>query len=69
MLNDEGWGLGSQAQRPAFRVAGCFEPAFVYVVIRESDINALNIDAREKQMIMEMDLPGDVNTFKLILYS
>lgn len=68
MLYDEGDDRGSQTQRPACQVAGCFEPASVYVVIRESDVNALNIDAREKQMIMEKDSPGDVNTFKLILY-
>jgi hypothetical protein len=55
-------------QRPACQVAGCFEPASVYVVIKESDINALNLDPREKQMIMEKDSPGDINAFKLILY-
>ena len=39
----------------------------MYVVIKESDINALNLDAMERQMIVE-DSPCDVNTFKLILY-
>jgi hypothetical protein len=64
---DDGGGLGS-AQRPACQVAGCFEPASVYVVIKESDINALNLDAHEKQMIVEKDSPDDINAFKLILY-
>ncbi|HXV47137.1 MAG TPA: hypothetical protein VD736_10750 [Nitrososphaera sp.] len=64
---DDGDGLGSM-QRPACQVAGCFEPASVYVVIKESDINALNLDTREKQMILEGDSPGDINAFKLILY-
>jgi hypothetical protein len=64
---DDGNGLRSM-QRPACQVAGCFEPASVYVVIKESDINVLNLDPREKQMIMEKDSPGDINAFKLILY-
>lgn len=55
-------------QNPSCQVAGCFDSASVYVVIKESDINALNLDPREKQMIMEKDSPGDVNAFKLILY-
>jgi len=38
----------------------------VYVVIKKSDINALNLDARERQMIVEKDSPGDINTFKLM---
>jgi hypothetical protein len=37
-------------------------------VINESDINAQNLDTREKQMILEGDSPGDINAFKLILY-
>jgi hypothetical protein len=64
MLHDEGDGM----QRPACQVAGCFEPASVYVVIKESDINALNLDARERQMIIEKDSSDDINMFKLILY-
>jgi hypothetical protein len=64
---DDGGGLGF-VQRPACQVAGCFEPASVYVVIKESDINALNLDAHEKQMIVEKDSPDDINAFKLILY-
>lgn len=39
----------------------------MYVVIKESDINALNLDAMERQMIVE-DSSCDVKTFKLILY-
>ncbi|HEX2014815.1 MAG TPA: hypothetical protein VLA68_06275, partial [Nitrososphaera sp.] len=64
---DDGDSMGSM-QRPACQVAGCFEPTSVYVVIKESDINALNLDTREKQMILEGDSPGDINAFKLILY-
>src|SRR5688572_369472 len=69
MLYDEDNGDGLRSmQRPACQVAGCFEPASVYVVIKESDLNALNLDAHEKKMIIEKDSPGDINTFKLILY-
>ncbi len=71
MLYDDGddrEGLGLSMQRPACQVAGCFEPASVYVVIKESDVNVLSLDAQEKQMIMEKDSPADVNAFKLILY-
>ena len=54
-------------QRPACQVAGCFEPASVYVVIRESDIN-MYLDVRGNQMTIEKEFPGDINAFKLILY-
>ena len=59
---------GISMQRPACQVAGCFEPASVYVVIKESDIGGVHIGTREKQMTIEKDSPGDVNAFKLILY-
>jgi hypothetical protein len=68
MLTDNGEGLRLPLQRPACQVAACFERASVYVVIKESDINALNVDAGEKQMMMERDSLADVNAFKLILY-
>jgi hypothetical protein len=69
MLSDDREGLRLPMQRPACQVAACFEPASVYVVIKESDVNALNHDVREKQqMIMEKDTLADVNAFKLILY-
>jgi hypothetical protein len=68
MLYDEDDGGLRSIQRPACQVAGCFEPASVYVVIKESDINVLNLDEREKQMIMERDSLDDINAFKLILY-
>ena len=61
-------GDGFSMQRPACQVAGCFEPASVYVVIKESDINTLHLESNEKQMIVEKDTPGDINMFKLILY-
>ena len=63
-----GDGGGISLQRPACQVAGCFEPASVYVVIRESDISGMHLDIRGKQMIIEKDFPGDINVFKLILY-
>jgi len=63
---DEHFGLSMQ--RPACQVAACFEPASEYVVIKESDINALSLDVREKQMIIEKDFPYDINAFELILY-
>jgi hypothetical protein len=65
---DDGEDQGLTMQCPACQVAGCFEPASVYVVIKESDINVLSLDARDRQMIMEKDSPGDINAFKLILY-
>jgi hypothetical protein len=68
MLIDDGEGLRVPMHRPGCQVAGCFERASVYVVIKESDINALNIDAGEKQMVVERESFADVNAFKLILY-
>jgi hypothetical protein len=68
MFSDKGEGLRLPIQHPACQVAACFEPASVYVVIRESDINALNLDSGENQIVMERDSLADVNAFKLILY-
>jgi hypothetical protein len=68
MLIDNGEGVKLPMHRPACQVASCFERASVYVVIKESDINALNIDTGEKQMMVERESLADVNAFKLILY-
>jgi hypothetical protein len=68
MLTDDGDGLRVPLQHPTCQVAACFERASVYVVIKESDINALNVDAGEKQMMVERDSLADVNAIKLILY-
>lgn len=68
MLTDDGEGVRVPLQYPACQVAACFERASVYVVIKESDINALNVDAGEKQIMVETDSLADVNAFKLILY-
>jgi hypothetical protein len=68
MLTDDREGLRVPLQHPACQVAACFERASVYVVIKESDINALNVDAGEKTMMLERDSLADVNAFKLILY-
>lgn len=68
MLTDDREGLRVPLQHPVCQVAACFERASVYVVIKESDINALNVDAGEKQMMVETDSLADVNAFKLILY-
>lgn len=68
MLTDDREGLRVPLQHPACQVTACFERASVYVVIKESDINALNVDAGEKQMTLERDSVADVNAFKLILY-
>ncbi|HEU0144560.1 MAG TPA: hypothetical protein VFQ47_07225 [Nitrososphaera sp.] len=68
MLTDDGEGVRIPLHHPACQVAACFERASVYVVIKESDINALNIDAGEKQMMVERDSLTDFNAFKLILY-
>ena len=68
MLIDDGEGLKVPLQHPACQVAACFERASVYIVIKESDINALAIEGGEKQMMVERDSLADVNAFKLILY-
>ena len=68
MLTDDCDGLRVPLEHPTCQVAACFERASVYVVIKESDINALNVDAGEKQMMVERDSLADVNAFKLILY-
>jgi hypothetical protein len=68
MLSDDHEALKIPMQRPACQVAACFEPASVYIVITESDINALNVDSRDKQIMVEKDSLADVNAFKLILY-
>ncbi len=68
MLTDDGQGIRVPLHYPACQVAACFERASVYVVIKESDINALNVDGGEKQMMVERDSLADVNAFKLILY-
>jgi hypothetical protein len=68
MLIDDGEDLKVPSQQPACQVAACFERASVYVVIKESDINAFNVDGGDKQMMVEKDSLADVNAFKLILY-
>ncbi len=69
MLTDDGEGLKVPLQHPFCQVAACFERASVYVVIKESEINALGgFDRSDKQMMIEKDSLGDVNAFKLILY-
>lgn len=65
---DGGQGFKHTMQRPACQVAGCFEQASVYVVIKETDIKAQNIDYSEKKMATENELLADINAFKLILY-
>ena len=68
MLTDDREGL-KVPRHPACQVAKfCFERATVYVVIKESDINALGVDGRDKQLMVERDSLADVNAFKLILY-
>jgi hypothetical protein len=72
LYDDDGLGYKPPtSQRPSCQVAGCFEPASVYVVIKETDINALNIESKDKQQVVierEDTLAADVNAFKLILY-
>ena len=63
---EDGPGFNAPMQYPACQVAGCFEPASVYVVIRETDINMLS--PREKVPEKDDNSPGDINAFKLILY-
>jgi hypothetical protein len=54
-------------QRPSCQVAGCFEPASVYVVIRETDVNILTTKSDGAERLESND-PVDINAFKLILY-
>ena len=55
-------------QRPSCQVAGCFEPASVYVVIKETDVNVLAANAETRRILVENEDAADINTFKLILY-
>lgn len=55
-------------QRPSCQVAGCFEPASVYVVIKETDVNILAATAENSQIFSDSNDDIDINTFKLILY-
>ena len=71
LYDDDGLGYKpSISQRPSCQVAGFFETPSWVVVINETDINALNIESKDKQqVVMEReDSPADVNAFKLILY-
>ncbi|MCI0558006.1 MAG: hypothetical protein MN733_05885 [Nitrososphaera sp.] len=67
--NDAGQSSQSPVRAPSCQVAGCFEPASVYVVIKETDINALGAESRLKLIATSADnSAGDINAFKLILY-
>jgi hypothetical protein len=68
MLHDgDSQGTEGSLQRPGCQVAGCFEPASVYVVIRETDVNIL-AEAQNRHLLPSSDESGDINAFKLILY-
>jgi hypothetical protein len=67
-MSDGERGMQSSTQRPSCQVAGCFEPASVYVVIKETDIGNLAAKLAPSQMLSESNDPIDINTFKLILY-
>jgi hypothetical protein len=56
------------ALRPSCQVAGCFEPASVYVVIRETDVNILAANTETRRILTDTDDAADINAFKLILY-
>ena len=55
-------------ERPSCQVAGCFEPASVYVVIKETDVGNLAAKAGPSQLLADNSDPMDINMFKLILY-
>ena len=59
---------GGPAQRPSCQVAGCFEPASVYVVIKETDVNFLSADADSRKILSDGVEGSEINAFKLILY-
>jgi hypothetical protein len=61
-------GTQGPALRPSCQVAGCFEPASVYVVIKETDIGGLASKSVPSQILAEGNDPIDINAFKLILY-
>jgi len=68
-MSTDGDSQGIQgSQRPSCQVAGCFEPASVYVVIKETDVNVLAAKAESSQMFADAGESLDINTFKLILY-
>ena len=68
MLDDQAHGERIAIEHPLCQVAGCFESASVYVVIKESEINALSLDAQDARMLIEKDSHNEINAFKLILY-
>jgi hypothetical protein len=60
--------MHSSAMRPSCQVAGCFEPASVYVVIRETDVNILAANTETRRILSDREDAADLNAFKLILY-
>lgn len=56
------------ATRPSCQVAGCFEPASVYVVIKETDVNILAANTETRRILSDKEDAADLNAFKLILY-
>jgi hypothetical protein len=67
-MSDGDRGMQGSIQRPSCQVAGCFEPASVYVVIKETDIGNLAGKALPSQILAESNDRADINIFKLILY-
>jgi len=71
MLYD-GWkhDFESSLYPPACQVSACFEPASAYVVIKETEMNALSASSEDRQRLMseQDDSAADMNAFKLILY-
>ena len=67
-MSDGDTGTRSPAHRPSCQVAGCFEPASVYVVIKETDIGSLTSKSLPSQLLADSSDPIDINAFKLILY-
>lgn len=57
----------ADAQIPLCQASGCFEPASVYVVIKETDLNVATAPSTIAQAIGG-ESGCDLNAFKLILY-
>ena len=58
----------SKPPGPSCQVMGCFEPASVYVVIKETDVDPTMISAGFAELQLQQRDDRELNTFKLILH-
>jgi len=61
-----GEGGGRMQRRPCCQVSGCFEPAAVYIVVKETDLDPVKSVTLPSEFERKED--RELNTFKLILH-